>query len=594
MGRERLRLGGLIGATALMLSLAPALAAVPVPTILPLQPGAELEPNGGPADASPIGNGERVRGSIFPAGDVDYYRFSATVGDLVYARTATEMLGHGGETQLTLLDADGTTVIETDLGDGTFSSSSIAGATIPVSGTFYLRVTHPSPSGETRPYDLYLQLRSGAPVGETEPNNSRAEADSIAGGYVSGTQSPAGLDFYAMQLNAGDTLFLSLDFDPERDGLGFNGRLGFGVLGEPGNQYRFGVRNKVPSGSPSIAYEITIAKDGTYYAEVNTVDPAEGGPEATYRLSATVLPAARPSCRTYSIAPSAGAIQDGGETVFPISVPDPGIVERAAVGLDLTHGRLGELALSLRAPSGHQVLLFQGKGGEKLDSHMRTSFDLYAADSGVATMNPVFLQPPIGDEINWLNGQQAGGTWSLVARDNVAGETGFVSRVDLVLCGPSDPLSPEPPILAEPESPRISGLKISPSRFRAVQGKDARRPEARTSAGLAPVGAAVSYFDSQASLARLTVLARLAGRVGANGKCVRPRRSNGGRARCTRLRRVGSFARRDRVGKNVLRFDGQLEGRVLDPGRYALVVTARSPAGKASYNKLKKPFAIAP
>jgi subtilisin-like proprotein convertase family protein len=577
-----------------MLSLAPALAAVPVPTILPLQPGAELEPNGEPGDASPIGNGERVRGSIFPAGDVDYYRFSAKAGDLVYARTATQMLGRNGETQLALLDSDGTTVIETDLGDGPLSSSSIAGATIPTNGTFYLMVTHPSPSGETRPYDLYLQLRSGAPVGETEPNNTAAAADSIAGGYVSGMQSPAGLDFYAMQLNAGDTLFLSLDFDPERDGLGFNGRLGFGVLGEPGNQYRLSVRNQVPSGSPSIAYEITIAKDGTYYAEVNTVDLAEGGPQATYRLSATVLPAARPNCRTYSIAPSAGAIEDGGETVFPIGVPDPAVVERAAVGLDLTHGRLGELTLSLRAPSGHQVSLFQGKGGEKLDSHMRTSFDLYAADSGVATMNPVFLQPPIGDEVNWLNGQQAGGTWSLVARDSAVGETGFVSRIELVLCGPSHPPSPEPLILVEPEPPRLSGLKISPNRFRAVQGKDARRPEARISAGAAPMGATVSYFDSQASLARLTVLARFTGRVGATGKCVRSRRSNSRKASCTRLRRVGSFARRDRVGKNVLRFDGQLEGKVLAPGRYVLVVTARSPTGKASYNKLRKPFAIAP
>jgi hypothetical protein len=44
--------------------------------------------------------------------------------------------------------------------------------------------------------------------------------------------------------------------------------------------------------------------------------------------------------------------------------------------------------------------------------------------------------------------------------------------------------------------------------------------------------------------------------------------------RCTRLRAVGSFSKRDRSGVNRLRFTGRLHGRTLAPGRYVLRATA--------------------
>jgi subtilisin-like proprotein convertase family protein len=426
-----------------MVFAAPAVATEANPTAMPLMPAFEEEPNGTPAGSTPIVSGERIRGSISPGGDVDFYQFSASAGDQVFAATPMNTLNNLGETQLSLIASDGASVIEADYGDGTFRSSSLAGVTIPTSGTYYMKVNAPSLGAEVVLYDLYLQVRSGSPVPESEPNSITETANSIASGYVSGGETPEDRhDVYAMQLHAGDSVFLSLDLDPERDGEGFNGRLGFGPVGESGSF--FAVQNNSPSGTPSDAYEITVLKGGTYYALV-TAAKGEGGPEATYRLSATVLPAEEPSCRTYTSSPSPGGIPDQGEAAFPISVPDAGTISRAAVGVDLTHSRMQDLAISLRTPDDERSSLWYR--GATPEAHMVERFDPYAADASTYLVNPVLVQPHenflnIGENVDWLNGHQTQGTWDLVVRDEEASETGSVSHIELIFC--TAPEAPEP------------------------------------------------------------------------------------------------------------------------------------------------------
>lgn len=278
-------LAGLVGAMSLGVKAASVQAIETVPTAFPAVPGVEQEPNGSIASASPIVSGGRVRGSLLPAADVDYYRFDASAGDLVFASTMTRAFGsNDGETRLALLSADGLTAIEVDYENGSFgaSSSSIAGTEVPVDGTYFLEVSHPLPEGQLPVYDVYLQLRSGAPVSEVEPNGpASVMANPLSGGYVSGVYDLADeRDLFAMQLNAGDTVFLSLDLDPERDGVSFNARLGLGLLGD--NENTIIVVNdpgapESPTTIPSEAYEITVLRKGTYPVSVVGVDAAQGG-----------------------------------------------------------------------------------------------------------------------------------------------------------------------------------------------------------------------------------------------------------------------------------------------------------------------------
>ena len=157
----------------------------------------EVEPNGTTATASPIaGTNVVIRGMLYPNGDVDFYSFAANAGDRVYAATMTSFsAGNSTDSQITILASDGTTVIEFDDDNGTFAglSSSIAGATIPSNGTYYLKVNDfTAGTASERGYELHFRLQSGAPTPEVESNDTPATANPLpANGWVSGTRNPA-------------------------------------------------------------------------------------------------------------------------------------------------------------------------------------------------------------------------------------------------------------------------------------------------------------------------------------------------------------------------------------------------------------------
>ncbi len=201
----------------------------------------EIEPNGTSGTATAITTPAKVRGNIYPNADADYYSFTANSGDRVYAAVMTSGSSNASsDSQLRLFASDGTTLIEFDDDDGSLGnfSSSIAGASITSTGTYYLVVNHFSATNQLRPYDLYVRLQSGAPVPEVESNDTPATANPLpASGWVSGTRNPGtDVDFFSMTLNAGDTVYLGLDLDPENDTTTFNGRLGIALFGDANNQ----------------------------------------------------------------------------------------------------------------------------------------------------------------------------------------------------------------------------------------------------------------------------------------------------------------------------------------------------------------------
>lgn len=106
----------------------------------------EVEPNGTSATATPLGGTSvRVQANIVPNADVDWYSFTAAAGDRVYAAVMTSFSANGStDSQLRLFQSDGTTLIEFDDNDGTLggSSSTIANATLPSAGTYFLEVRH--------------------------------------------------------------------------------------------------------------------------------------------------------------------------------------------------------------------------------------------------------------------------------------------------------------------------------------------------------------------------------------------------------------------------------------------------------------------
>ncbi|MBS1786344.1 MAG: HYR domain-containing protein, partial [Acidobacteria bacterium] len=419
--------------------------------------GSDVEPNGTAATASPIlGDSARIRGNLYPNGDIDFYSFSATAGDRVYAATMTSgSAGSSTDSQLTLIASDGATTIEFDDDNGSFAglSSSIAGATIPTTGIYYLKVNDFT-AGTTseRPYELWLQVQSGAgaPTPEVESNDTPATANPLpANGWVSGTRNPAAAteqDWYSLTLNAGDTVFLSLDLNPERDGTVWNGRLGFALFGDANNQILVvddagtGDVSPVPN-NPSEAMFFTVKNAGTYFAFVDSASAAVGGPTATYHLSVSVLPAFNEgvNCTTYTSTDVPKTIGPGtGLTSSTITVPGNPRIADINVEIVLNHALMQDIDAHLRSPAGNDNGLFTDIGAAATGG--QTQMDLIFDDE--AGIPPAFtalkgmrLKPENNAtagtastsgayRLSWFDGENAGGTWTLDLRDDTAGANG--------------------------------------------------------------------------------------------------------------------------------------------------------------------------
>jgi uncharacterized repeat protein (TIGR01451 family) len=417
--------------------------------------GTEVEPNNTTATASPLtGSDAVVRAALFPNGDVDVYSFTANAGDRVYAAAMTSAsAGNSTDGQLTLLSSDGTTVIEFDDDSGSFAglSPSIAGATIPATGTYFLRYNDfTAGTASQRFYELHLRVQSGTPTAEVEPNDIPAAAQALpANGWVSGTRNPAAAteqDWYAMTLNAGDTVFLSLDLNPERDGTVWNGRLGIALFGDAGNQILVvddpGTGDVSPTpNNPSESFWMTVKDAGTYYAFVDSASAATGGPTATYHLSVTVRPNVDEgvNCTTYTSTNVPQTIGPGtGLVSSTITVPGNPRVADLDVQVTLNHAVMSEIDAHLRSPAGQNLGLFTDIGAAATGGQQQ--MDLWFDDEAGVTPGSTVVRgmryKPENNStagtastsgayrLNWFDGINAGGTWTLDLRDDLANTNG--------------------------------------------------------------------------------------------------------------------------------------------------------------------------
>ena len=418
----------------------------------------EVEPNGNAATATPIaGSRARIKGTVYPAADVDFYSFTAAAGDRIYAATQTLFdASASGDTTLQVIGTDGTTVLEADNNDGTFnaSSASIAGTLIPTGGTYYLRVAHNVATGTVRPYSLFFQNQSAAPTAEAEPNETPATATPLpASGHVSGTisaVSPGESDFYSLALNAGDTVFLSLDMNPERDASVWNGRLGFALFGNPPANQILVANDANAGGTPtdpnSEAFFFTVKDAGTYYVYVDSIVAAGLGANATYNLNVSVLPLPTPAgtCTTYTSTDVPQTIPTGpGSVSSTLTIPGNPRIADIDVAINLNHTFMQDLDVHLISPAGNDNGLFTDVGAATVGGP-QTLMDVVLDDEAAlpfafAVTSAYRVQPELAYRLSWFDGEDAGGTWTLQIRDDATGDGGTLNSWSVRVCEPPPP-----------------------------------------------------------------------------------------------------------------------------------------------------------
>ncbi len=126
------------------------------------------EPNDSPATASLITYGSVVDGFICPESDVDYYAFTGSVGDRVVIDIEAEPLGSMLDSQIYLLDGDGTSVLAYHDDQVPFElRDSTLGYLLPQNGTYFVKVGdwgYPGEGGSDHFYTLRIFTDTAPPT----------------------------------------------------------------------------------------------------------------------------------------------------------------------------------------------------------------------------------------------------------------------------------------------------------------------------------------------------------------------------------------------------------------------------------------------
>lgn len=414
--------------------------------------GRESEPNNTFATADVLtGTDGKIKGSLFSgtttpaATDPDWFAFTTTVANSKIYAAVINTPSTNTDSVLDVIASDGTTVLESDDQDGGFggNASSIAGTTLATPGTYYLRITNFSTTAPIPVYDLYFAVRSGATTPETEPNNNGSPQALPASQYVNGAIDPVGdTDTFSFTANAGDTVFLSQDLDPERDTVTFNGRIGIGLFGTPAN---FLVTSDAGTGDAidSEAIVMTIKTTGTYQVYVDSQTAGIGGPTATYAFNVTIIPAAPAgTCTVYTNATST-PIPDLALTSSSITIPDSKIIRSLRVVTDITHPSYPDLDVHLRSPSNNDNGLYSDIGAATQTGPQNLRLDDDAALPPLfSALNGAIWKPEAAYRLNWFNGENAQGTWTLDIRDDssTVATPGTLNSWSLEVCEEPAPL----------------------------------------------------------------------------------------------------------------------------------------------------------
>ncbi|WP_437325670.1 proprotein convertase P-domain-containing protein [Sorangium sp. So ce381] len=394
----------------------------------------EAEPNGTALQANAISGDTVVRANLVPDGDADLFSFQAPAGSRVYAAVMSASSTASQDADLDILDQDGTTVLETDVFNGSFGglSPSIAGTPLATAGRYYARVRVPSATVQVRPYDLHLKVQSGVPMAEVEPNDTTPQA-LPATGWIAGTHSGAtDVDSYSLSLNAGDTLFASLDQDPTRDLTQFAAALAIGPFGSG-----FDIQVDNQSGPVETPYSdaifATVKAAGTYRVTVTGSVTA-----GDYGLSVSVHPAA-PSvgCTTYDSANVPRDIVFGAPTTSFIDVPGAPRIGDLNVSIRLSHPMPPDVDVYLVSPAGNTNGLFTDIGSRTYPNLELTIDDEAAFPAGHFTLlNGMMVQPELDYRLHWFDGETAGGRWTLTLRDDTdnSNNLGALSAWSLTIC----------------------------------------------------------------------------------------------------------------------------------------------------------------
>ncbi len=188
---------------------------------------AETTPDNSMTTATSIGVGNTLSGkTICPAGDIDYYKFTGLAGEHITAAVSAKDIGSQMDPVLTLLDKNGSLIVENDDRVRYTEQDPLLGAVLPYTGTYYLKVKawdYPGSGGPDYFYTLRLMDDNTHPSVSISGANQGWVANQPFKVDVTASddQGVARVDFYwhSSDWVSGTWQYLAEDSDPS-DGWG--------------------------------------------------------------------------------------------------------------------------------------------------------------------------------------------------------------------------------------------------------------------------------------------------------------------------------------------------------------------------------------
>ncbi|MGF1555100.1 reprolysin-like metallopeptidase [Paucihalobacter sp.] len=142
------------------------------------------------------------------------------------------------------------------------------------------------------------------------------------------------------------------------------------------------------------------------------------------------------SCQAFNSSDTPLGIPDNNATGINsiINIPTTSLITDVNVSINITHTFVGDLILKLISPTGTEVILSDGNGGNG-DNYTNTVFDDDAVDliiNGTAPFTGTF-QPE--GSLSLFNGEFSGGNWILNVSDNASFDVGNITSWSLEICG---------------------------------------------------------------------------------------------------------------------------------------------------------------
>jgi hypothetical protein len=243
------------------------------------EPVVDHDPNSELGDATEISVGQDVKGNIFPAGDVDFYKVCLNSTGILQASLTNvpQSVAASMKGRIDLFGKNFNWITRKDAENP--ADNVVLTIDIGAPGCYYFGISDLAGGSYNMTYDLRVDLK---PVVDEEPNGELGDSTLLQMGQeIRAFTFPAGdVDFYKVYIDKPGTIKASLDSVPKSTKVSMKGRIDLF-----GKNFNWITRKDAEKPGDSVALQFDIPTAGWYYFGISDLNGGSYDVEYVFRVS---------------------------------------------------------------------------------------------------------------------------------------------------------------------------------------------------------------------------------------------------------------------------------------------------------------------